>query len=667
MVSESTFLSLPREVRDEIYGHYVRTDCGYVCNSETLIARTLNINSSGSTDGNLGIIAGVLERADGHPIDLGLSLTCKLVADEMRGVALRKNTITFSTATSEELRIVALQFDILIKAVDSSQEYLFHRAGYTIPQIARDRLKLAYPQLAPLLEDLKEEYELADTLKRRGPFGEAPSRYRAFCKEALAASSIPDVPEVSERHYTWADPTRTGLDSEPHDALRVAKCSVHHWAIPSEEVLNDLASGLDIDTNARLAGAMTTKDRSNYRFSAAAAAVCFLQSMPEGMQGHLRRIILDEDREAVAKPQCHALGLISFCKQNPGLRIERRVNLWRNALLADSNFNTPYTRHQAKFRTMTRREPVPWGVEDKQVTANVSQWVMEALALASAGMPPASFALVLDGQPAPQLCTEIFQTTIQRDVAWQAAWLASVDQGIVPPTEWFLTRLVVFNKLRVARRTGYFYRGFPRAMRDIVQGTSIVRCNFDPGELWNVDRIVQDHRAWTPQQWQEAWADHEPKTWFPVAPLPYFKALLEEDLVPRCGKKEKLSRSRRSRGTAHEGGHVAPAPRQQGAGNGENLILRWWVHRNHALKVIKENLGLRLVLNVVISVNLGWCCSLSTAEGSPSCDQRSRALVSTSRLMSKLSGHMTVNQCCVKINKDCHSQQLYDYPFFQKM
>ncbi|KAK7434968.1 hypothetical protein CaCOL14_012086 [Colletotrichum acutatum] len=128
-------------------------------------------------------------------------------------------------------------------------------------------------------------------------------------------------------------------------------------------------------------------------------------------------------------------------------------------------------------------------------------------------MLPASYTLVLDGQPPPpQLCTEMFQMTIQRDVAWQAAWFVSMDQGIIPPTEWFLTRSVISNKLRVARRTEYFYQGFPRAMRDIVQGKSIVKCNFDPGELWNVDRIVRGHRAWTPQQWQEAWNDHEPKT-----------------------------------------------------------------------------------------------------------------------------------------------------------
>ncbi|KAL0765338.1 hypothetical protein CaCOL14_012087 [Colletotrichum acutatum] len=196
-----------------------------------------------------------------------------------------------------------------------------------------------------------------------------------FCKEALAASSIVDVP-LSEIHYTWTDVKGLNfhVDTEPHDALGIAECSVHHWVIPSNEVLEDMASCLDVDINdsCRLAGAMTTKDRSNYRFSAAAAAICFLPSMPEELRGHLRRIILDEDRQAVAKQQCHALGLIPFCKENPGLRIERRVNLWRNALLPDSNFDTPDTRRQAKYRTMTRRDPVPWGVVAKQVTANVS-------------------------------------------------------------------------------------------------------------------------------------------------------------------------------------------------------------------------------------------------------------------------------------------------------
>ncbi|OHE92938.1 hypothetical protein CORC01_11805 [Colletotrichum orchidophilum] len=535
MAPESTFLSLPRELRDEIYSNYVTTDCGYVCNSEILISRTLNLNSSGSTDAQLGI-AGVLKRGDGLPIDLRLSLTCKLVAKEMSGLALRKNTIIFSTATSEELRILALHFDILIKDLDSSQEFLFHRAGYTIPANARDKLRLAYPQFAPLLDDLKEGYERADILKRRGPFGEAPSQYRAFCRKALATISAADIGRGIYKDYVlWASRRRAFSQNQPYNALKIAQCPADHWFIPSKDDMESLTHCFEMRRYS-FKWAKTRKNRFNYRFSAAAVAIHFQRSMPERLRGQLRSIVLDEDHEAVAKPQCHALGLIPFCKQNPRLRIERRVNLWRNALQPDSNFHVPYARYQAKFRN-TRETPVPWGLEAKQVTSNVSQWIMEALALVPAGMPPASFALVLDGQPVPQLCAEIFQRTIQRDVAWQAAWFESVDRGIVPATEWFLTRSIVFHTIQVGRETGYFYRGFPRAMIDVVEGNSIVKCNFDPGELWNVERIFQDHHTWTPEQWQDAWANHEPKTWFPVAPLPSFKALLEEDLVPRLRRK----------------------------------------------------------------------------------------------------------------------------------
>ncbi|EXF75107.1 hypothetical protein CFIO01_06717 [Colletotrichum fioriniae PJ7] len=548
MAIRSAFLSLPREVRDEIYGHYVRTDGGYVCDSEMLIARTLNVNSSGSSSssraGHLGNVAAVLKRHDGLPIDCGLSLTCKIVAEEMRGLALR-NTITFSTATSQDFRTRALHFDILMRSIDLNQEFIFHRTGFTIPDIARDQLKLAYPQFSSLLENLKDRYPLAEVLQRRGPYGEAPSQYRAFSREALAAASVEEIRrddnDIRQRFSAWESAMRCSPDIMPLNTLRIAQCHVSHWTIPTDDVLNRLKECVKPDVAWRLLCAETGRDRSNHRFSAAAVAVHFLQSIPEELRRQLRSIILDEDREAMVNPQCHALDLVPFCKQNPHLRIERRVNLWRNALQPDPTFDTPSSRYEA-----TRP---PGGLKDRLITRNVSQWVVEALALATAGMPPASFALVLDGQPVPGLCAEIFQKTVQRDVAWQTTWFESVDRDIVPPTEWFLEQVTWDNpQARVGHQTGYFYKGFPHAMRDIVEAGSVARCNFDPGETWNVERIVEDHQTWSPEWWQAAWADHEPKRWFPVAPLPAFKTLLEEDLVPRPGKKKKkLSMAERRR------------------------------------------------------------------------------------------------------------------------
>jgi hypothetical protein len=49
-------------------------------------------------------------------------------------------------------------------------------------------------------------------------------------------------------------------------------------------------------------------------------------------------------------------------------------------------------------------------------------WVMEAMTLAPAGMPEKSFSLVLDAEPEPEVCSEIFRDSVQGAAALQIAW-----------------------------------------------------------------------------------------------------------------------------------------------------------------------------------------------------------------------------------------------------
>jgi hypothetical protein len=81
------FLFLPREIRDLIYYDYLRmgTEDGYTYDFE----------------------AGKLRTADKQPVDLSLMYTCRLVANEMRGLPLRLHRITFTTLYSDELRFRA--------------------------------------------------------------------------------------------------------------------------------------------------------------------------------------------------------------------------------------------------------------------------------------------------------------------------------------------------------------------------------------------------------------------------------------------------------------------------------------------------------------------------------------------------------------------------------
>ncbi|KAK0374749.1 hypothetical protein CLIM01_07893 [Colletotrichum limetticola] len=80
---------------------------------------------------------------------------------------------------------------------------------------------------------------------------------------------------------------------------------------------------------------------------------------------------------------------------------------------------------------------------------------------------------------------------------------------------------------------GYFYEGFPEAMRDIARGSSgsVVRCNFDAGEPWDAEKVVRANKMWTSAQWNEGWLRHEQLFWETEAPLPEWPALLMENMI----------------------------------------------------------------------------------------------------------------------------------------
>jgi hypothetical protein len=72
-------LNLPRELRNEIYRYYLHQDEGYYRNPRT----------------------DKLRQADGGPIDLALSYTCKQIASEMIGMAFELNAITCKTSRAD--------------------------------------------------------------------------------------------------------------------------------------------------------------------------------------------------------------------------------------------------------------------------------------------------------------------------------------------------------------------------------------------------------------------------------------------------------------------------------------------------------------------------------------------------------------------------------------
>lgn len=179
-------------------------------------------------------------------------------------------------------------------------------------------------------------------------------------------------------------------------------------------------------------------NRGKFRFSAASVAISFLSSLPSKVRLHLRRLRLLENDVCVAFPESHAQGLISFCLENPRLRVERRVNLWK-AIFQQPNRHGPLHHSVNELdgdpegQYLDAKTDAETGFSTDMITDNLALWIMEAAALVPAGMPENSFTLVLDGAPGNDVLLGVFMNFVQRDAAWQRAWEIASERATGKP------------------------------------------------------------------------------------------------------------------------------------------------------------------------------------------------------------------------------------------
>lgn len=265
-----------------------------------------------------------------------------------------------------------------------------------------------------------------------------------------------------------------------------------------------------------------SKKGSKFHITAAASAISFLTNLPVDQRMAMRSIILDEDRLGVAKPECHAIGLIPFAQENPKLHITRRVNLWRTV------FQTQPC-HVSDPDIL--RPAAGFGLSAHSVSKRLAVWIGEARALVAHGMPKGQFSLVLDAGDAPAQAAALFQNRVQRDVAWQLAFERSVALGLQDPLDFVDEKRCVM----------YISRDFPAAMKEIKDGIaadgeskSVVSCNFDVGKPWDVDAIVvqngQNEDDLNSIGWTLKWHSFGDKV--DLGPdQPTWEALVEEEFI----------------------------------------------------------------------------------------------------------------------------------------
>jgi hypothetical protein len=248
----------------------------------------------------------------------------------MQNIALESNLITFSTVLSEVERLRAGRFCGLTRAFELAKVVSLEcmtkleSPHLYITAEVQAKVALKFPEFEPLLLGWPDWVRNCFSGGLWGTrWCTAGSVWREFVNYTI---------EVLSTDTNFAEAVATSPDYKSHwkqnhlfgSSALLAK--IPHWIIPSEEELDEIEEVVD---PCHPEGFL---EPVKWRYSAAAAAIFFLKSLRPGIRLRIRNILLHEDRESVAFPESHVLGLIPFCKENPRLRVDRRVNLWRNVL-----------------------------------------------------------------------------------------------------------------------------------------------------------------------------------------------------------------------------------------------------------------------------------------------------------------------------------------------
>jgi hypothetical protein len=470
--------------------------------------------------------------------------TCRQIAHEMQGLALRTHTITFTTLSSDDLSRRAGRWHLL-----ATEEKRIREGGVVMQAVTRMsdamaeviRTRLRGRDFAPFFDHIRgprpRELGLSALYASMCACGEIPSTQRDIVRDMLQLAIT--EPSLHEHFATTFWQTRGSgnyfVPKTRYQPSLIFDSDKEPWKIPTEEELDRLSAELPL----RVARNEDTRDPEVLRsrefwqsseqvfcFSAAAAAIHFLTivAVSPSVRQHIRRVVVHEDRCSVVHPECHAQGLIPFCQENPDLRIERRASLWRTVICP---------RVPVMHRIPLAPRYGSGGFKQWGLTARVSSWMSEA----SSSALPAAITSVIDAGPIPQRATEILQNVIHRDVGWRLAYERLCVPGAATPDH------------VVQIKTEFFYHQtiFPDVLQALCENRpgSRVQCNFDPGVPWDENRIsdlMERGRAFPPVPFSNtylSWGGHlgklmeQSEQYDTVPPLPPLADIIEETLNRR--------------------------------------------------------------------------------------------------------------------------------------
>ncbi|KAG8665401.1 hypothetical protein FPOAC2_10472 [Fusarium poae] len=258
----------------------------------------------------------------------------------------------------------------------------------------------------------------------------------------------------------------------------------HHWIYKNvEDFRKNVPPDQCLNHNEPLPLEFNFRGREKSIFSAAAAAIRFLGLLSDTQRNRICSLILHEDAPCVNIMSLHGNGLLPFIRENPSLRIERRVSV------IDTT-DVTHERGMMSQITGAWAEGNDWSyIPTETMIPHVSQWVLDAIAIEKEDIPAGSLTLLLESHPYADACTEAFQHMIHNRIACGKAFRKCMEENF-------------FEGLtdREMKALGYkvsLEDGFEEAIMHLVNQTSdVIRCDFNPGVPENYQTLVNKVRDW---------------------------------------------------------------------------------------------------------------------------------------------------------------------------
>ncbi|KAF1939633.1 hypothetical protein EJ02DRAFT_513681 [Clathrospora elynae] len=375
--SQSPLFHLPRELRDEIYEYYTYETDGY-----HHYPQALNI--------------GEVRQANGESIDVPLKATCKRISDELKGTALRTNTIHFHPNEKRSdfaTRSCALRFQRLIEYVNVTKWRMVLLAAECIDGRILEEVDRAHPD-----HHFGAVYNCART-DQQLPYRPFKFLQRYYNMEQHSISShraLQHCLDLASAHPRFTERVAAACgDGLPGDFftpratfvsgshVQVLNWNPSPWYIPSEAELITMESLLVNQEDIERFAKENHDDWLDWKFSACAVAIEAMDRLPPQTFANLRSIVLHEDSVAVSTPESHALGLVPLKRKNTNLRVERRVKGY-SAYLSRWGYLTSIK------LSKERRDQAMLFFE------TLLAWMEQTLDLPAKGLPAQTFTLLFE-------------------------------------------------------------------------------------------------------------------------------------------------------------------------------------------------------------------------------------------------------------------------------